>query len=374
MPRVLRTQSGRALKLQGPPPGRSLLLATNEDTIPAFINKTPPIQITKNVAFSYTFTASGSPSPTFAKASGSFPAGLNLSSDGVLSGTPTTEEFVTFQVSATNSAGSVNTGTIQMQVVAAGGGVGYGPPPDGGWWDFQSPGFVILTDAEAATRIHRSTWEPRPQNAVANNTVPPPGFQLALDTPDFDSTWNSRSGMYMGRVTGAAANYVDNPTTDELIQFYACKWGWKDNVIRGEMVDESNWYQSATGDTRYASQAPQVFDAGGDPWPTSFGLPQIKWYYHPPTTGFGGTVRQDGVQDPTSSYPMSVQSTGFALDYFLCILRGIYDGHCTFMPGGDPWGAIGSWFAGAWYSSDAIDYIDRVTNYTNAQSWRGWPG
>ncbi len=73
---------------------------------PAFTSGAPPGG-TFNVAYSHTYTASGSPAPTFSVTSGALPSGLSLnSSSGVLSGTPTAAGTFTGVVTATNSAGS----------------------------------------------------------------------------------------------------------------------------------------------------------------------------------------------------------------------------------------------------------------------------
>ncbi|MBI4548082.1 MAG: putative Ig domain-containing protein [Ignavibacteriae bacterium] len=61
---------------------------------------------TVGIAYSQTLTASGGTSPhTFAVTGGSIPDGLTLSSSGVLSGTPTTDNTFTFTVTATDAYG-----------------------------------------------------------------------------------------------------------------------------------------------------------------------------------------------------------------------------------------------------------------------------
>jgi len=73
-------------------------------------------------AYSYSFTASGSPSPTFSVASGAVPAGLSLSSAGVLSGTPTTAGTSTFTVKASNGiAPDATSASIDLTVNQAAG-------------------------------------------------------------------------------------------------------------------------------------------------------------------------------------------------------------------------------------------------------------
>src|SRR5688572_14241702 len=57
-------------------------------------------------AYSHTFSASGSPAPTFSVTSGALPGGLSLASGGTLTGTPNAGGTFTGVVTATNSAGT----------------------------------------------------------------------------------------------------------------------------------------------------------------------------------------------------------------------------------------------------------------------------
>jgi hypothetical protein len=69
---------------------------------PVFTADTPTSPATVGTPYSYTFTASGRPDPTFEVSSGTLPAGLTLTSGGVLSGTPTASGSSTFTVTASN--------------------------------------------------------------------------------------------------------------------------------------------------------------------------------------------------------------------------------------------------------------------------------
>lgn len=251
-----------------------------------------------------------------------------------------------------------------------GGDVGAAPPPAGGYFELLPPGSTLpggmdptAADEAAAAMIFHSTWEPRPSNNTPNHTI----VGNNLDTLDgsFDATWQS---VYLPRVTG---NFTG--TTDEIIQWAAAKWGWSDELIRAEAIAESNWFQSQLGDYEPASAGHRVFDRSDDPSPTSFSIIQIRWYYHPPTTAHGGTVTSSS--DPGCSYPAVVNSTALALDYFMCILRGVYDGHSTYLNGGgmaaagDEWGAIGSWYSGAWHTPAAEGYISTVEGHLASKPW-----
>ncbi len=70
---------------------------------------------TINSAYSQSITASGGASPyTYAVSSGSLPAGLTLSSTGVLSGTPTSTTAATFTVAATDANGCSGSSTYTV--------------------------------------------------------------------------------------------------------------------------------------------------------------------------------------------------------------------------------------------------------------------
>ncbi len=85
---------------------------------PVFMSDTPPLSATVGSTYSYTFTASGEPAPTFSvDRTGGLPDGLTLSSAGVLSGTPTSAETATFTVRASNGVGEdAVTGSISIRV------------------------------------------------------------------------------------------------------------------------------------------------------------------------------------------------------------------------------------------------------------------
>ena len=111
-------------------------------------------------------------------------------------------------------------------------------------------GWGPLASGEAAQRVHRSSREPRPDNRVANHTVP---GQTQLQR------WRQRSDMPYARFV----NGRFRGTTDEIIQWAAYKWGFDPRLLRAAAVVESWWHQSAVGDK-------------GD----SFGLFQVRRPYH----------------------------------------------------------------------------------------------
>jgi hypothetical protein len=207
-----------------------------------------------------------------------------------------------------------------------------------------------------------TTWEPRPKNDVANHTSPPAGFVT-----------RSYSGMehhdeLFGRVTGNFSG-----TTDEIIQWAAAKWGLPDDLIRAEAIAESYWYQNdrqadgtpiknhGYGDYGHCGGSPPSSGYGSD-GPTSFGIMQIKWCAHMPENGSG-----------QGTWPWSEESTAYNLDYYGALMRGCIEGWDSWLgngyKAGDLWGCVGRWYAGAWYSSGANSYIDRVKQHLADKPW-----
>jgi hypothetical protein len=142
------------------------------------------------------------------------------------------------------------------------------------------------------------------------------------------------------RVTG---NFTG--TTDEILQWGACKWGFDEDTVRAVAVIESWWRQSTVGDN-------------GE----SFGLMQVR------------NVNQNG------TYPYSQNSTAFNVDYALASRRACYEGYLSWLNdvlpagasrylAGDEWGCIGVWFSGRWYDQAAIEYINRTKGYFNNKEW-----
>jgi len=230
-------------------------------------------------------------------------------------------------------------GLLLAFIVAGSGSHAGAAPVAGGYFQLLPPGSALPTEAECAARVHRSPWEPRSDNYAANHAS---AANTLANFSQFDGAWN---GQYRPRVTG---NFKG--TTDEIIQWAACKWGWSDELVRAEAVVESTWRQSTVG------------DAG-----TSYGLMQVRYLYHPRVNG--------GCQNCAgSSWPNSANSTAFNVDLFLAEMRGCYNGMEPYLGNtrGDEWGCIGSWFSGAWRTSSSLGYISKVQASLNNKAWLGW--
>ena len=102
----------------------SLSIGVTVPVAPSSFGGSAPTGATSTTAFHYTFVANGSPAPTFSVGTGLLPAGLSLSSSGLLSGTPTVPGTWTFTVVATNALGSTTSQQVKIVTTAPTAGTG----------------------------------------------------------------------------------------------------------------------------------------------------------------------------------------------------------------------------------------------------------
>jgi hypothetical protein len=212
------------------------------------------------------------------------------------------------------------------------------------------PGSPLPSGEECAQRVRRSNWEPRPENAEANHTVPE---EVSLpDWEGYDPRANTRLKPRIdGRFTG---------TTDEIIQWAACKWGFDEDLVRAIAVRESNWVQRRVGDE--SNDESECVPGDSPPCPTSFGLLQIKHYYFPGT------------------FPYSRRSTAFNVDFVLGKFRACYEGWIAFLQDegdyrpGDLWGCVGHHWSGGWKDPGANRYAANVQGALADKPWKQWDG
>jgi autotransporter family porin len=221
-----------------------------------------------------------------------------------------------------------------------------------------APAGIPRSDAACAAAV-TPTGEKRPSNTTANNTVPSDPAAIQWNPaykawPAFVSDRNQVTGDFKG-------------TTDEIIQWAACKWGIDVNVVRADAWLESGWYVS----TRSGCAGPEA----------SFGLFQIV------AEDCNGNLIHGG-------WPYLRDDTALNADYWGAWIRGCFDG--AFLTPGHPWqtspaqgyggqsmaqvvaqhgedyalwGCIGAWFSNAWYSAAAQGYIATVQKDYAATPW-----
>lgn len=207
-----------------------------------------------------------------------------------------------------------------------------------------APGQVLPTDAECAQRVVASGPEVRPENTKFNQTR---GSVKPLPGP------------YLSRLSGDFTG-----TTDEIIQWAACKWGIDTDVVRAQAAQESSWFMTSlgdfTGDRQWCAPGHTLGGDGRPGCPESVGIMGVKYQYH------------------AVAFPEAGQSTAYNLDYTLAVWRNCFDGQETWLAdnppnsgyrSGDLWGCLGRWYEGDWRSASAVGYIGRVQTAINAQVW-----
>ncbi len=204
-------------------------------------------------------------------------------------------------------------------------------------------GAALPSDATCAALV-RPAAEVRPGNAVFNRTK---------------GNGAAQSGFF-ARVDGDFAG-----TTDEIIQWEACKWGIDEDIVRAQTYKESSWNQSAAGDfttdsSRCVPGHPPGTDGRSGQCPESIGLMQVRYPY------WG------------ASFPMATNSSAYNLDEALAARRSCFEGNETWLntvggnpySAGDLWGCVGLWFAGRWHTAEADTYVTAVQDILNQRVWQ----
>ncbi len=228
-------------------------------------------------------------------------------------------------------------------------------PGSNAFFDTLPPGSKLPSDAECASLV-KSRPENKRTNAAANNTRGNQGI-----AGDFFTGGDNRANTEIGvRVDG---NFTG--TTDEILQWAACKWGFNEDIVRAQAAVESWWRQSTKGDwtTNAANCAPgHGIGADGQPGqcPESFGILQNRYPYE------------------KSGWPGMDTSTAFNADLAYAEMRACYEGYETWLnnvekgstyAAGDVWGCVGRWYAGRWHTSAAESYASTVKSYLNQRIW-----
>jgi hypothetical protein len=256
--------------------------------------------------------------------------------------------------------------------------------------------------------------------------MPAPGAMAA----SFASRRRNRGGSYNRRWDSWLLPRVDGQftgTTDEILQWAACKWGLPDNLLRAVAVVESTWFQylhypndvsggdGGGGGSCYWNRG--CGDAFSGPTAASrtyckgiasHGITSatVHDYQQDPVTSFGGypytpqlgmcpkTFSILGVMswdapsweapypaypgNQNGTFPFTRDSTAAAADYWGAYIRGCYEGWAYWLrkrtgPGtyaaGQLWGCVGAWYSGAWRNPAANTYIAHVKTEEQHHTW-----
>lgn len=252
--------------------------------------------------------------------------------------------------SGSGSGGESGSTATQGSVSTGGASPDAGPPPNEST-ETLPPGATLPSDEECAQQIRRSSWEPRPDNDAANHNVP--------TNLDLASWGDGRIDQMIERVTG---NFTG--TTDEILQWGACKWGFDVQTVRAQAVIESYWHMDTKGDINYNGECHPAFPDMGDGCPQSFGILQVRF---------------TSVETFNSAMPMVAEMTALNVELTLLTRRACFEGYQEWLnqvegrgdyAAGDVWGCMGAWFAGRWYTDPAQQYIAAVRDeFENKHSW-----
>jgi len=220
------------------------------------------------------------------------------------------------------------------------------------------PGSALPSDAQCAARVRH-----KPENKRVNDmyNATPGHQQLGSDIFSGD---DPRAGAEIGvRVTGYFSG-----TTDEILQWAACKWGIDEDIVRAQAAVESWWHQDAKGD----------WGTDSDRCPPGHGLGVDDPVNHPDTCPESWGLLQTRYPYEVSAWPGMANSTAFEVDTAYAIWRACYEGyegwlnqvdHGQDYGPGDVWGCVGRWYAGRWHTAEAEYYIGRVKGYLNDRIW-----
>lgn len=221
---------------------------------------------------------------------------------------------------------------------------------------------VAMTPADPAWLDHRFGTEPV-------GTELPTGQQCASrvrPTPE-SRVANTRRNRNRGSSPHDVFPDVDGDftgTTDEIMQWVACKWGINEDIVRAQAMVESSWTQGARGD--YVSEQKWCHRSfrDQDPCPMSVGVYQIAYRWH-----FSAYERRN-----------AIRSTAYNADYAYQSWRECFEGEYGWLNNVEPrgreytaghaMGCVGVWNAGRWFDDAAKAYIRRVRIARRDETWK----
>jgi hypothetical protein len=241
--------------------------------------------------------------------------------------------------------------TLDTQVASIGGGT-------------LRAGSTLPDEATCTARVVRSSWEPRPANTPANHR-PATADELARLQPwPEERVFDPKSLALEARVNGAFTG-----TTDEILQWIACKWGFDLDHVRAEAAVSSAWTQGLRTDwTPATGECPPDANtrqgSSGLECAKTYGILQITWQFNKP------------------AWPAFRESTPFHLDYAFALRRVCLEGwdlsQAARAQAGipyaadDEWGCMGAYYSGLWHDPDDESpggYVSRVRSQLVSRSW-----
>ncbi len=199
---------------------------------PAIIGNPPPTMATVGVPYNFTYATFGFPSPTLSVSAGALPAGLTLSSSGILSGTPTMPGVYTGTVTAANGVGFPASQNFAITVRPPNSPpiITNGPAPSGTVGVFYSFSYT-------ATGVPTPTFS-------ASGTLPP-GLTLAAN--GVLSGTPTMSGVYQGTIDATNGVSPDATQAFSIAIAPSSVPGWAVKDFDGDGGSDILWRNPATG-------------------------------------------------------------------------------------------------------------------------------
>ena len=213
-------------------------------------------------------------------------------------------------------------------------------------------GGPLLSDWQAASFVQAT-----PRSSIENG---PNGWANEQANNYFNSIASSNPGYYWYQLNAVHAAYqyaswapeaaridgacpMANPTTAEVIQWAANKWGINPILMYADATVESGWDQTGVGDQGRSAGLFQIADRG----------------YNHAYPGFDGAASM-----------LARESSCFNADFWAGRLFSTFHGITGQSPNGDIGAALQSWFEGSAWSAGS--YTSTVYNILGNQSWRPW--
>ncbi len=218
-----------------------------------------------------------------------------------------------------------------------------GDPGPTFYFETLPPGSALPDDATCTEQVRADpSEENRPENTTPNNTV------VDVDVV-IDGALEMNDAL-APRITGEFTG-----TTEQVLRWVSCKWGFDEDITRARAVTESSWLMSTAGDVTEDAELCGLLDLEA-PCSQSYGLLQVK-----------GTVHE-------GTFPFTNESSTFGAEYAMAWLRACYEGAFTWLSedgyeAGDEWGCVGAWFSGEWYDEGALTYIAEVERNLETRAW-----
>ena len=219
------------------------------------------------------------------------------------------------------------------------------------------PGAQLPSGAQCARRVRAyPSREIVPANEAYNQTVGQnvgPGLFPPGDSPQVKLFAPLINGDFTG-------------TTEQILEWAACKWGIDQDIVFAQAAAESSWQQDHLGDWGSGSAlCPPGHGLGADgipgQCPQSYGILQIKSFLW------------------RAAWPGIADSTAMNVDVAYAIWRSCFDGYEIWLrnsassthpyQAGDLWGCLGRWYAGSWYTPTANRYIDQIKGLLQERAW-----